>query len=87
MSKGRKTFAFVAEGTAPDGSIVRHMVYRKGNSYYVSGPNSREHLCHPSVRNDDDVKNEILLVFQTKISSTKLPWEFITPKADSNERE
>lgn len=62
-----KELWFVAEGE--DGRTYR--VSKKGRSIYISGPDGREHLCHPSAKNQSDVKSEILLVFRAKVINIK----------------
>jgi hypothetical protein len=65
----KKELWFIAEGE--DGS--HYWVRKKGRSIYISGPNGREHLCHPSVTDQDKVKSEIFLVFHTKVVNIKQP--------------
>lgn len=62
-----KKLWFVAEGE--DGN--NYWVSKKGRSIYISGPTGREHLCHPSVITQDNVKSEILLIFRTKVTNIK----------------
>jgi len=65
---------FVAE--TEDGQ--NYWVYKKGRSIYISSPNGHEHLCHASVTGQNKVKSEILLVYQAKVVSIKLPSELNT---------
>jgi hypothetical protein len=75
MSKSKRELLFVAEGEGPGGEPASHWVYKSGRSYYVSGPNFTEHLCHPSVTSHEAIKREIFLVYQTKVTNVKMPWE------------
>lgn len=75
MSKPKRELLFIAEGESSDGSPKSHWVYKAGRSFYVSGPNFTEHLCHPSVTNHEAIKREIFLVYQTKVTRIKMPWE------------
>ena len=65
---------FVAE--AENGN--NYWVYKKGSSFYISGPNGYEHLCHPSVTSHEKILSEILLVFNTKVVNVKLPSQLNT---------
>ena len=58
-----RTLWFVAESEKADGKTESYYVYRKGSSIYISSPKGHEHLCHPSVTDQDRVINEILLVY------------------------
>jgi hypothetical protein len=76
MSKSRTLF-FVAEGTNTSGELERVWVYKQGGSYYLSGSgvSSKEHLCHPSVKDRAGIQREIFLVFQVKVEKTIEPYE------------
>lgn len=75
MSKSKRELFFVAEGEGPNGEARSHWVYKSGRSFYVTGPNFTEHLCHPSVSGHEAIKREIYLVYQTKITNIKMPSE------------
>ena len=66
----KKVLWFVAETEREnDGRSESVYVYKSGRSIWISAGNSREHLCHPSVRSVESVKREIFLVFQKKVTS------------------
>lgn len=75
MSSSKRELIFVAEGEDGDGRKAKYSVYKSGRSFYIRGPNSYEHLCHPSVTNHEAIKKEILLVFHTQVTSIKMPSE------------
>ena len=73
-SKGR-TLLFVAEGTNSQGERDSVWVYKQGSSFHLSGSGvpGFNHLCHPSVRDQEGVKREILLVYQIKVDKLIQP--------------
>lgn len=72
----RKELWLVAEAESNDKRKVTFYIYRSGNSIYISGPNGYEHLCHPSVTDQDRVRSEILLVFHASVT------RFTSPSGD-----
>ncbi|HUD41913.1 MAG TPA: hypothetical protein VMR06_07915 [Dokdonella sp.] len=76
MAKAR-TLLFVAEGKDLSGNPDSVWVYKQGGSYYLSsfGVSGRTHLCHPSVRDQEGIKREILLVFHFKVEKVIYPHE------------
>lgn len=48
-------------------------VRKSGRSIYISDPDGKTHLCHPSVHGDTLIKNEIFLVFHERIIDIKYP--------------
>lgn len=75
MSMSKRELLFIAEGEDSDGKPRSHWVFKSGRSFYISGPNFTEHLCHPSVTSHEAIKREIYLVYQTKVTNIKMPWE------------
>lgn len=77
MTKSRnKILAFVASGDALDGNPIHFSVYEFDGSFEVVRTNPiYRHLCHPTVKSYEDVKNEILLVFGAHITNVKYPFE------------
>lgn len=63
------------KGRGGGGEPVSHRVYKSGRSFYISGPDFKEHLCHPSVTSREAIKREIYLVYKTKVTNIKMPWE------------
>ena len=49
-------------GTYPNGSPAIVSIYKAGRGYRLSGGRS-DHLCHPSVRNIEEVKREAFHVY------------------------
>jgi len=68
----------MAEGEGPDGKAVSYSVFKKGFKYYISGPNSMEHLCNRAVSDIEGIKREIFIVYRSKITKIKMPWELNT---------
>ena len=58
----------VMEASKSDGTSGSYYVYSKGSSYSITGPSNYRHSCHSSVKNIDDVKNEIMLVFSATVT-------------------
>jgi len=79
MTKSNRELFFIADGRDPDGQPISHWIYKKGRSFYVSGPNFTEHLCHPSVKDQAAIKREIFLVYQTKVTGTRMPGDTESP--------
>ncbi|HDH7780819.1 TPA: hypothetical protein PJH62_003415 [Acinetobacter nosocomialis] len=52
-------------------NLVSFEVYESDSGYHILplSPDCKkgEHLCHPSVRSFNDIKREILIVFQARI--------------------
>lgn len=87
MAKSKKKeLLFIAEGQTADGKIQSFSVYGKGSSFYVTRiTDLYQHLCHPSVKDQDGVKQEITLVFHVIVTSVKYPWELHTRGAEDTD--
>lgn len=77
MTKSKKKeLLFIAEGQTSDDKVQLFSVYGKGNSFYISRiSDGYQHLCHPSVKDQEGVKHEIELVFNVKVTGVKYPWD------------
>lgn len=84
-SKKTELWRFV-EGQKDDGKVQRFSVYKEGNSFYIKAPNSPLYPCHPSVKNEEDVKREIALVFNVKVISAKLPRKLHKDRHEDSDR-
>ena len=73
MGKKSRQFLFTAESEQEDGSIKSFRVYKSGRDFYISpsGEFGREHLCHPSVRDQSKIKTEIMLVYHCKVTNIR----------------
>jgi hypothetical protein len=76
MSKAR-TLCCVAEGKRGDDEVARVWVYKQGRSYTLSpgDPATRDHLCHPMVKDRGGIRREIFLVYQIKVERFIEPHE------------
>lgn len=81
MAKRKEELLFTAEGEGSDGKISLYFAYKKGSSFYIVTSEGYRHLCHSSVRDREGIKQEISLVFQTKIVKIRLPWESDKPSS------
>lgn len=73
MVRSKRELLFIAKGENDKGESCSHNVHKNGGSIFVSGPNFKEHLCHPSVSSAEQIKREIYLVFQTKVTDIEMP--------------
>lgn len=60
----------VMEASKSDGTSGSYYVYRKGTNYSIVGPSNHRYLCHSYVRSIDDVKKEIMVIFNATVTKT-----------------
>jgi hypothetical protein len=64
----------VMEASKSDGTSGSYYVYRKGSDYSIVSPSNYRHSCRSSVANIEDVKTEIMVVFNATVTK-------VTPRA------
>lgn len=77
MASSKKKLFCIVYGKDIHGGDTSIRVYKKGYSYYLSpaGELSRDHLCHPSVKDLSGICREIHLVYNVKVEKYLYPEE------------